>query len=128
MNLWVCTTELVSVPGSAQGAPVLHPEAQARRHFFALSKWQMWDGTLNCVLNPREGGGYDIVFAAGTGVVIIRGGLEFIENVMVGQPKLAHDSKSQAASHWGDVGGLSWRVVSGSMHRRLGVEPPEKYK
>ncbi|KAH6621487.1 hypothetical protein B0J18DRAFT_227999 [Chaetomium sp. MPI-SDFR-AT-0129] len=126
------------------------PHHHARRHFFALSEWRTWGGggDLRCVMAAEpvmttttpgrvmgvtaagaggSGGGKDVVvFSAGSGVVVVQGGLEFVENVVAaGAGAETGDLADGVVEQRADpsmgcslVGLTPWRVVSGSMHRR----------
>ncbi|KAK4161154.1 hypothetical protein QBC43DRAFT_303202 [Cladorrhinum sp. PSN259] len=96
--------------------------AQARRHFFSLSEWRTAGGEMRLALasaaTGRVAGGSGkytaVVFGNGSRVVVVRGGLEFSENVTVAVQSGGRVPVAQAGAAGQDV----WKVVGGSMHRR----------
>ena len=103
--------------------------AQTWRHFFALSEWRTISGYVRCALgvgagsssqslgSQRRNQSQDIFFATTHRLIVVKGGLEFSEEV-----ELAHELPinsalqgsviSSGATHYG------WKLVSGNMSRR----------
>lgn len=117
-------------PGSWSSASA-SPPSHARRHFFALSEWKndSSGGKLRCALaspNPsaaatpgRAGGGTrDVVFAVGHRLVVVKGGLDFSENVNAPAVSTSPIITNEYVRPSAAGGQYRWNVVSGSMHRR----------
>jgi hypothetical protein len=110
----------------------LTPASHARRHFFALSEWRTGHEELRCAVAvppstaaPGRGGGAGsrdvVVFAAGHRVVVVQGGLEFAESVVLGSAAVASAGEVRVGDNKGVAGLNHWSVVAGSMHRRTSV-------
>lgn len=91
-DLWVCSAELRSVAtnrsGNIGGIRPSSPNTNARRHFFALSEWCDAEGELKCALAAVPGVtphtySQEVVFVSDHRVVIVKGGFEFSERVVV---------------------------------------------
>ncbi|KAM7213351.1 hypothetical protein V8F06_011248 [Rhypophila decipiens] len=103
----------------------------ARRHLFALSEWRNSAGEMRCAVVGGSGNtgvgssvpSPSLVFANGQhhgGVVVINGGLEFSENVVVARSVTGTSSGGGGGASLSRGGGQGdiWAVVGGSMHRR----------
>jgi len=159
VNLWVCSVELqsvgasdvtldqrvlgdkpecpLSIPFSSQRQP---STAHARRHFFALNEWRNTGGDLfgalvtsSTTATPARSVNRtrnDVVFSHRHGIVVIEGGLEFSESVVLSAsaswdnrgPHRHHSLPEPSGSALNEAGTITgwhtWDVVAGSMHRR----------
>jgi hypothetical protein len=131
---------------------VQEPAAHAKRHFFALSEWRSGSGgEIRCVVAVPPGlgavpaarttgagagagmsagvgaapGRDMVVFAAGSRVIVVQGGLEFAEGVVsAASDGVFGQGVGGGVGHFGagqGLGGMAqgvWKVVSGGMHRR----------
>lgn len=131
VNLWVCSTELQSTSSTTAnrsenaGAIVSQsPVVHARRHFFALSEWRTVGGELRCALAavpaaPHHSKSRDVAFANGHSIVVVKGGLEFVESLVATRTGQGDGQLSRLGGGLGGTGGqLVWKTVSGTMHRR----------
>ena len=131
VNLWVCSTELQSTSSTTAnrsenvGAIVSQsPVVHARRHFFALSEWRTVGGELRCALAavpaaPHHSKSRDVAFANGHSIVVVKGGLEFVESLVAIRTGQDDGQLSRLGGGLGGTGGQPvWKTVSGSMHRR----------
>jgi WD40 repeat protein len=140
VNLWVCSFDILlpdavtatanlnagGLPPSWQNsrlstpAGLQHRTSLIRRHFFALSEWRTSEGTLRSTLAASRGASgpqgvnRDIVFANGSGIVAVKDGMEFSENIVLDSAALSRHENGQVTVR----GQRLWTPVSGSMHRR----------
>nr|AUM60061.1 hypothetical protein [Hypoxylon pulicicidum] len=100
-NLWVYSMELRPTQATPQAHPGFPPETTivqdgpepitqqilpvfTRRHFFALSEWRTAGEELRCAV-AQHSGGPSFIFASRQYIVVVQGGLEFSEDMAVGQ-------------------------------------------
>jgi hypothetical protein len=115
-------------PPGLRSSASASPRSHAQRHFFGLSEWRndRCGGKLRCALvsstpsataTPARAGGSsrDIAFAVGHRLVVVKGGLDFSENVNVSELCTSPTTNGRPAASGAPY---TWNVVSGSMHRR----------